>query len=70
MSNQGSESESPVIPSPTPKRIRPRTNKDWWPDQLQLDLLAQHATSQDSNPVRRGAVVLKRLLCDVAWPTD
>jgi catalase-peroxidase len=25
MSNQGSESESPVIPSPTPKRIRPRT---------------------------------------------
>ena len=24
-----SESENPVIPSPTPKTIRPRTNKDW-----------------------------------------
>ena len=31
-----SESESPAIPSPTPKRTRPRTNKDWWPNQLDL----------------------------------
>ena len=34
MSKHGSESESPVIPRLTPKRTRPRTNKDWWPNQL------------------------------------
>src|SRR5580765_7760670 len=42
MANQGSESENPVIPSPTPKRTRPRTNKDWWLDQLDLSVLNAH----------------------------
>jgi len=48
MSNHGSESENPAIPSPTPKRTRPRTNKDWWPDQLDLSVLRAH--SPQSNP--------------------
>src|SRR5215204_339415 len=43
-----SESENPVIPSPTPKTIRPRTNKDWWPNQLDLSVLHHH--SHLSNP--------------------
>src|SRR5262249_44602403 len=44
-----SESESPAIPSPTPKGGRPRTNKDWWPNQLDLSVLHHH--SHLSNPM-------------------
>ncbi|MGW6687281.1 catalase/peroxidase HPI [Streptomyces sp. NPDC054961] len=39
----GSESENPVIPSPTPKANRPRVNRDWWPNQLDLQVLHQHS---------------------------
>src|SRR5215475_1870160 len=42
-----SESENPAIPSPTPKRTRPRTNKDWWPDQLDLSILKAHSPVGD-----------------------
>ncbi|WP_419095989.1 catalase/peroxidase HPI [Streptomyces sp. B6(2022)] len=38
-----SESENPAIPSPTPKATRPRTNRDWWPNQLDLSVLHQHS---------------------------
>ncbi|HEY3196384.1 MAG TPA: catalase/peroxidase HPI [Nitrospirales bacterium] len=44
-----SESENPAIPSPTPKRTRPRTNKDWWPDQLDLSIL--HANNTVTDPM-------------------
>ena len=80
-----SESESPAIPSPRPKRVRPRTNKDWWPNQLDLSLL--HQPSPLSNPMGEGfnyaeefktldVEALKRDLIQVMrtsqdwWPAD
>jgi catalase-peroxidase len=80
-----SESENPTIPSPSPKRSRPRTNKDWWPDQLDLSLLHQHSSL--SNPMGEGfdyaeefktldVEALKRDLIQVMrtsqdwWPAD
>src|SRR5689334_14892814 len=47
-----SESENPAIPSPTPKRHRPRTNKDWWPNQVDVSILHQH--SRLSDPMDEG----------------
>jgi catalase-peroxidase len=44
-----SESENPAIPSPTLKDTRPRTNQDWWPNQLDLSIL--HRRSDLSNPM-------------------
>jgi len=44
-----SESENPAIPAPTPKLTRPRTNRDWWPNQLDLSVLHQHSSL--SNPL-------------------
>ncbi|HEU5270543.1 MAG TPA: catalase/peroxidase HPI [Jatrophihabitans sp.] len=44
-----SESENPVIPSPKPAEHRPRTNQDWWPNQLDLKVLHQH--SPRANPM-------------------
>ena len=45
----GSESENPAIPSPTPKATRPRSNRDWWPNQLDLSVLHPH--SPRANPL-------------------
>jgi catalase-peroxidase len=49
MTEHGSESENPAIDAPTPERTRPRTNKDWWPDQLDLQVLHPHAAA--ANPL-------------------
>ncbi|WP_028642345.1 catalase/peroxidase HPI [Nocardioides sp. URHA0020] len=41
----GSESENPAIDSPTPKTGgRPHTNKDWWPNSLDLSVLHTHSS--------------------------
>lgn len=42
-----SESENPAIPSPAPKPTRPRTNREWWPNQLDLQVLHQHSPRSD-----------------------
>jgi catalase-peroxidase len=80
-----SESENPAIPSPTPKATRPRTNQDWWPNQLDLQVLHRH--SPLSNPMGEGfdyaeafktldLEALKRDLIEVMtasqdwWPAD
>jgi catalase-peroxidase len=49
VSQSVSESENPAIPSPTAKAHRPHTNRDWWPNQLDLSVLHQH--SPLSNPL-------------------
>ncbi|MFD0375850.1 catalase/peroxidase HPI [Streptomyces sp. NPDC127112] len=43
----GSESENPVIPSPAPTATPPRTNRDWWPNQLDLQVLHQNSPLAD-----------------------
>ncbi|MFD7630303.1 catalase/peroxidase HPI [Streptomyces sp. NPDC059851] len=45
----GSESENPAIPSPVPTQTRPMTNQDWWPNQLDLQVL--HKNSPLANPL-------------------
>jgi catalase-peroxidase len=47
VSDTGSESENPALPYPAP--IQRRTNLDWWPNQLNLQVLHQH--SPLSNPM-------------------
>jgi catalase-peroxidase len=49
VSDTGSESENPVVEAPTPKPNRPRSNRDWWPDQIDLQVLHQH--SPRANPM-------------------
>ena len=85
VTEQGSESENPAIDAPTPKGHRPRTNQDWWPDQLDLSVLHHHHPA--SNPLDPGfdyaaqlatldVEALKRDLVEVMttsqdwWPAD
>jgi catalase-peroxidase len=80
-----SESENPDIPSPEPKTSRPRSNRDWWPNQLDLSVLHPHgprvdALGDDFNYAEAFATLdldaLKRDIVDVMttsqdwWPAD
>jgi catalase-peroxidase len=47
MTESVSESENPAIPSPTAEAHRPRTNHDWWPDQLDLSVLRRNSPLSD-----------------------
>ncbi len=80
------ESENPAIKSPTPQVTnRPRTNQDWWPNQVDLSPL--NKPSKDSDPLgddfdyksefaKLDVEALKRDLADVMrtsqdwWPAD
>jgi catalase-peroxidase len=44
-----SDSENPVIDAPEPKAHAPRTNQDWWPEQIDVSRL--HAHSSQANPL-------------------
>jgi catalase-peroxidase len=86
VTSHGSESENPAIDAPEPKTGgRPRTNHDWWPNQVDLSVL--HAHSPVSNPLGEGfsyaeefakldVEALKRDLVEVLttsqdwWPAD
>jgi catalase-peroxidase len=52
MTESVSDSESPAIASPTSEAPHPRTNHDWWPNQLDLSVL--HRNSPLSDPMDEG----------------
>ncbi len=86
VTSHGSESENPAIDAPTPSgTAKPRTNKDWWPNQLDLSLLHPH--NPKANPLgddfsyaaefaNLDVAGLKRDITDVLttsqdwWPAD
>ncbi|GAB4099451.1 catalase/peroxidase HPI [Sinomonas halotolerans] len=85
VTSHGSESENPAIDAPQPKASRPRTNADWWPNQLDLSVLHNHNVT--GNPLGadfsyRGAfeqLDVEALKADIAqvlrtsqdwWPAD
>jgi catalase-peroxidase len=84
MSERGSESENPVIPSPRPQLTRPRSNRDWWPNQIDLAVLDQFERRADPTDdfdyaeefARLDLDALKRDIVDVMttsqdwWPAD
>ncbi len=85
MTESVSESENPAIPSPSSEVPRPRTNHDWWPNQLDLSVLrrrspasdpmgdgfdyAKEFASLDLEALRRDLIELMRTSQDW-WPAD
>src|ERR1700730_3312000 len=85
MTESVSESENPAIPSPTPRVPHPRTNRDWWPNQLDLSVLHRHSPlsdpmgedfdyakefeTLDTEALRRDLIELMRTSQDW-WPAD
>jgi catalase-peroxidase len=85
MTESVSESENPAIPSPTPEMTHPRTNRDWWPQQLDLSVLHRHSSlsnpmgsdydyarefqTLDLDALRRDLIELMRTSQDW-WPAD
>ncbi|MFT3853149.1 MAG: catalase/peroxidase HPI [Ilumatobacteraceae bacterium] len=53
-----SDSENPVIPEPQP-HLRPRTNRDWWPNQPAVEVLGVHEHRQ--HPLGEGYDYAKEL---------
>ncbi|MFL6105369.1 MAG: catalase-peroxidase, partial [Marmoricola sp.] len=45
-----SESENPALDAPTSASPAPRTNKDWWPNALDLTVLHPHNPKGDPQP--------------------
>lgn len=45
----GSNSENPALDMPEPKTSSPRTNQDWWPEQLDISVL--HTNSEKADPL-------------------
>ena len=45
-----SESENPALDAPTPTTSSPRTNKDWWPNALDLTVLHPHNPKGNPQP--------------------
>jgi catalase-peroxidase len=49
MTKSASESENPAVPGPSATTEEPHTNRDWWPNQLDLSVLHWH--SSFTNPL-------------------
>src|SRR6266853_1800910 len=68
MTERISESENPAIPSPTYEAHPPRTNHDWWPNQLDLSVL--HRQSPLSDPIGENFDYAKEFATLNSWPDN